>query len=61
MKETQMQVVPLLTGEAARVLKVSPQTVRLWERLGRIAAVKTSAGIRLFDPRDVARLARKRD
>ena len=61
MKETQMQVVPLLTGEAARVLKVSPQTVRLWERLGRIAAVKTSAGIRLFDPRDVERLARKRD
>ena len=60
MKETQRQVVPLLTTEAAKILKVSPQTLRLWERLGYIAAVKTSAGIRLFDPRDVERLAQER-
>ena len=52
---------PLLTSEAARILKVSPQTLRLWERLGRIDALKTAAGVRIFDPRDVERLAQERE
>ena len=52
---------PLLTNEAARVLAVSPETVRFWERVGRLRAVKTASGLRLFDRRDVERLARDRE
>ena len=50
----------LLTGEAARVLDVSADTIRLWERTGRLPAVKTARGVRLFDRRDIERLARER-
>ena len=50
----------LLTNDAARLLNVSPQTIRLWERTGRLPAVKTTRGVRLFDRRDVERLARER-
>ena len=50
----------LLTGEAARVLDVSVDTIQLWERIGRLPAVKTTTGVRLFDRRDVERLARER-
>jgi DNA-binding transcriptional MerR regulator len=52
---------PLLTSEAARILRIAPQTLRLWERLGCIDAVKTSTGVRLFDPAEVARVARERE
>ena len=51
---------PLLTSEAAQALHVSEGTVRQWERLGRLRAVKTARGVRLFDRRDVERLARER-
>ena len=50
----------VLSGEAARILNVSVDTVRLWERLGRLPALKTATGVRLFDRRDVERLARAR-
>ena len=50
----------VLSGEAARILNVSVDTVRLWERLGRLPALKTATGVRLFDRRDVERLARER-
>ena len=50
----------LLTNDAARLLNVSPQTIRVWERAGRLVAVKTARGVRLFDRRDVERLARER-
>jgi excisionase family DNA binding protein len=52
--------VPLLTSEVARILNVTPETVRLWERIGRLHAVKTARGVRLFDRRDVEHLARER-
>ena len=51
---------PLLTNEAARILGVTPETVRHWERVGRLAAVKTARGVRLFDRHDVERLALER-
>src|SRR4051812_24033018 len=38
----------LLTNDAARYLDVSPQTIRVWERTGRLPAVKTERGVRLF-------------
>ena len=46
----------LLTTEAARILEVSPETVRLWERNGRLPALKTSRGVRLFKRSDIERL-----
>jgi excisionase family DNA binding protein len=52
---------PLLTNEVAKILNVSPETVRLWERAGRLRAVRTAGGVRLFDRRDVERLSRERD
>jgi excisionase family DNA binding protein len=56
---------PLLTSEVARILDVSAETVRLWERNGRLRAQKTEKGVRLFDRADVValaeRLARERE
>lgn len=50
----------LLTGDVARILQVSAETVRLWERIGRLHALKTDRGVRLFDRRDVEALASAR-
>ena len=50
----------LLTSDAAYILKVAPDTVRYLERTGRLRAWKTSRGVRLFDKRDVDRLALER-
>ena len=61
MRQKPSPIVPVMTSEAARRLRVSPQTLRLWERLGQIDAIKTSAGVRLFDPRDIERLASERE
>ena len=52
---------PVLTTEAARILNVSQETVRQWERRGILPAHKTARGVRLFDRRDVERLARERE
>ena len=43
-------------GEVARAAGVSPQTVRGWERLGYVAAVRTAGGHRLFDDDAVRRV-----
>ena len=50
----------LLTSEVARICAVSSETVREWERSGRLSAEKTATGVRLFDPREVAALAEAR-
>ena len=50
----------LLTSEVARILGVSPETVRLWEGLGRLKATKTEKGVRLFERHEVERFARER-
>ncbi len=48
----------LTVGAAARQLERSEATVRQYEKRGLLRAVgRTSAGARLFDPADVARLA----
>jgi excisionase family DNA binding protein len=52
--------VPLLTSEAARILEVTPETIRAWELSGRLPAMRTARGVRLFDRADVERLARER-
>lgn len=51
---------PILTTEAARILHVSAETIRHWERVGKLPATKTAGGVRLFERRDVERLARER-
>lgn len=50
----------LLTGDVARLLHVSPVTVRMWERTGRLTAVRTAGGVRLFDRASVDRLRLER-
>ncbi len=52
---------PILTNEAARILGVSPDTVRFLERTGRLPAVKIGRGVRLFDRAIVIRVARQRE
>ena len=51
---------PIFTGEASRIAAVNPDTIREWERTGKLRALKLARGVRLFDRRDVARLARER-
>ena len=48
----------VLTSEAARILGVSAQSVRQWERMGRLRATKTAGGVRLFSRRDVETMRR---
>jgi DNA-binding transcriptional MerR regulator len=50
---------PILTAEAAWILRVSAATVRDWERKGILSAVKTLRGTRVFDRPDVERVARE--
>ena len=51
----------LLTGEVARLIGVTPETVRHWERVVRIHAQRTATGVRLFSAEEVARVARERE
>jgi excisionase family DNA binding protein len=46
-------LIPFLTSEVAQILHVSEGTVRLWERVGRLRAVRTARGVRLFDRDEV--------
>ena len=43
----------LTTSDAARLLVVSPDTIRRLERQGRLAAQRTSSGQRIFHRHDV--------
>ena len=43
------------TSEVGRVFGVTSDAVRLWERLGRIKAIRTSSGQRVFLAREVER------
>lgn len=51
----------LLTGDVARLLNVSAEMVRHWERSGKLFAQKTARGVRLFDPDAVERFAMERE
>ena len=50
----------LTTLDASRIFKKSPETVRLWEKQGKLPAIRTPGGQRLFKRDDVERLARER-
>jgi len=51
----------LTPAEFARRIGVTPDTVRHWERTGKVRALKTESGRRLFREVDVRRLEAKRD
>ena len=50
----------LTCNDAARVVGVSPDAIRLYEKAGKLAAIRTASGVRLFRKRDVERFARMR-
>jgi molybdopterin-binding protein len=47
----------LLLGEAARVLGVSADTLRRWERAGKLHTTRDAANRRRVPPREIERLA----
>lgn len=51
----------LTVGSAARRIGVTSQTIRNWERLGKLRALRTETGVRLFLATDVEALARERE
>jgi len=50
----------LTSGDAARLADVSVETIRLWERNGRLPAIRTVSGTRLFRAEDVIEAKRRR-
>jgi excisionase family DNA binding protein len=51
----------VLTSEAARIIGVSAQSVRQYERSGRLPAVRTGTGVRLFKRADCEQLRQARE
>ena len=49
----------ILVTEAARIVNVSSDTIRVWERTGQLPAIRASR-VRIFLRADVERLARER-
>lgn len=49
----------LTTSDTARILNRAGATVLYYERKGRLKAIRTQGGIRLFERADVERLARQ--
>jgi molybdopterin-binding protein len=49
----------LLLGDAARALEVSPDTLRRWERAGKLHTTRDTANRRRVPAREIKRLARR--
>src|SRR5262249_4061392 len=47
----------VMISEAAKIIDRSPSMVRWYENEGRLTAMRTSGGVRLFKKRDVEKLA----
>jgi DNA-binding transcriptional MerR regulator len=50
----------MTVADVARKCGVTPASVRAWERLGKLPAMRTEGGVRLFRPEDVQRILRTR-
>src|SRR5688572_18855068 len=50
----------MLSAEAAQIIGCTPAAVRAMERRGELEAARTPTGVRLFDRREVERVARER-
>ena len=57
MMQAKIQTIFLTSAGAARILGVVPATVRIYERLGKLPAIRTEGGIRLFDRGEVEKFA----
>jgi excisionase family DNA binding protein len=55
-----MHMTLLTTNDAAKVLGCAPDTVRLYERTGKLPAQRTRSGQRLFQEKEVEAFARVR-
>lgn len=51
----------MTSAEAARLLNVTPETVRCLERTKKLPALRTESGVRLFHRADVESLVAKRN
>jgi molybdopterin-binding protein len=49
----------VLLGDAARALEVSPDTLRRWERAGKLRTTRDAANRRRVPQREIERLARR--
>jgi DNA-binding transcriptional MerR regulator len=52
----QQTAAPLLAADVARILGLTPSTVRLLANQGKLRHTRTPSGVRLFDPADVEQL-----
>ena len=59
--EVQSQSEFYLVGGAARALNVCEQTVRDWEREGKLRGTRTENGFRLFTSEEIARVKAERE
>jgi excisionase family DNA binding protein len=50
----------LTTSEAARVLQVSAETIRIWADAGKVPCVRTDNGFRVFRREDIERVNAER-
>lgn len=50
----------LTTGDAAKLAGVDSQTIRLWEKTGKLVARRTLSGVRLFEREEVLEAMRAR-
>lgn len=50
----------LTVSTVARILNAASETVRAWERAGKLPAIRTASGVRLFLAVDVERFAIQR-
>jgi DNA-binding transcriptional MerR regulator len=50
----------LLASEAGRLAGYSAENIRVLERAGKLKALKTAGGVRLFAREDIDRLAQQR-
>ena len=56
-----MSEVLLMATDAARILGMSAENVRALEKSGKLPAMKTTSGRRIFKASDVERLAAERE
>jgi excisionase family DNA binding protein len=50
----------LFTNQAAQILGLSPERVRQLEKSGKLPATRIGHNVRVFDPRDVDELRKRR-
>lgn len=55
-----MDTALLSVADSAKILNLTPDAVRALERKGKLRAMRTHSGMRLFDLGDVLNLARER-